>query len=73
MNAYVLPSPMMVFKENVYWRSNMSFKKETEKFVLLQVKVLIQIIVMFRTEKNFVRIFFIHCQSPFKRDTKHFH
>ena len=56
----VLPSTMMVFKENVYWRSNMSFKKETEKFVLLQVKVLIQIIVMFRTEKKFVRIFIIH-------------
>ena len=56
----VLPSTMVVFKENVYWRSNMSFKKETEKFVLLQVKVLIQIIFMFRTEKKFVRIFIIH-------------
>ena len=30
----------------------MSFKKETEKIVLLQMKGLIQIIVKFRTEKN---------------------
>ena len=43
-----------VFKENVYWWNNMSFKKETEKIVLLQVKGLIHIIVKFRTKKNCV-------------------
>ena len=36
----------VVFKKT--WRNNISFKKETEKIVLLQV---IQIIVRFRTEK----------------------
>ena len=40
---------MVVFKKT--WRNNISFKKETEKIVLLQVKGLIQIIVKFRTEK----------------------
>ena len=30
-----------VFKENVSWRNNVSFKKETEKIVLLQMKGLI--------------------------------
>ena len=34
------------------WRNNISFKKETEKIMLLQLKGLIQIIVKFRTEKN---------------------
>ena len=38
-------------KENVQWRSNISFKKDTEKVVLLQVKNLIQIIFKFRDEK----------------------
>ena len=36
----------------------MSFKKETEKIVLLQVKGLIQIIVKFRTEKNLCTFFY---------------
>ena len=36
----------------------MSFKKETEKIVLLQVKGLIQIIVKFRTEKNICACFY---------------
>ena len=40
-----------VFKENVYWKSNVSFKKETEKIVLLQMKDLIHFIVKFRTKK----------------------
>ena len=38
----------------------MSFKKETEKIVVLQVKRLIKIIAKFRTEKKFVHIFIIH-------------
>ena len=38
----------------------MSFKKETEKILVLQVKGLIKIIVKFRTEKKFVHIFIIH-------------
>ena len=46
----------------------MSFKNETEKIVLLQVKGLIQIIVKFRTEKKFVHIFIMH-DSPFERGT----
>ena len=33
------------------WRNNISFKKETEKIVLLQMKDLIQIIVKFRAVK----------------------
>ena len=33
-----------LFKEYVYWRSNMSFKKVNEKIVLLQVKDLIHIV-----------------------------
>ena len=44
----------------------MSFKKETEKIVLLQVKGLIQIIVKFRTEKKIAHIFIIH-QSSFEK------
>ena len=40
-----------VFKENVKWRNNMSFKKDAEKIVLLKVKCLIHI-VKFRTKKN---------------------
>ena len=42
----------------------MSFKKETEKIVLLQVKVLIHIIVKFRTKKNCV-FYHLH-QSSFR-------
>ena len=41
----------MMVKENVYLRNNVSFKKETEEIVLLQVKGLI-IIAQVRTEKN---------------------
>ena len=40
---------MVVFKKT--GRNNISFKKETKKMVLLQVKDLIQIMVQFRTEK----------------------
>ena len=40
-----------VFIENVYWKCNVSFKKETEKIVLLQMKDLIHFIVKFRTKK----------------------
>ena len=40
-----------VFKENIQRRNNISLKKDTKKFLLLQVKDLIQIIVNFRTEK----------------------
>ena len=46
-----------VFKENVKWRNNMSFKKDTEKIVLLKVKGLIHI-VKFRTKKKFA--YFYH-------------
>ena len=40
---------MVVFKKT--WRNNISFKKEIEKIVSLQVKGLIQIIVKFKNEK----------------------
>ena len=40
-----------VFKENVKWRNNMSFKRDAEKIVLLKVKGLIHI-VKFRTKKT---------------------
>ena len=40
------------------WRNNISFKKATEKIVLLQLKGLIQIIVKFRTEKNICACFY---------------
>ena len=46
---------MVVFKKT--WRNNISFKKETEKIVLLQMKGLIQIIVKFRTKKICARTF----------------
>ena len=41
---------MVMFKKT--WRNNISFKKETEKIVLSQVKDLIQIIAKFRTEMH---------------------
>ena len=41
---------MVRWKENVSW-GNISFKKDTENFVLLQVEVLMQIFVKFRAEK----------------------
>ena len=47
----------------------MTFKKETEKIVLLQVKGLIHIIVKFRTEK-YLHISIIH-QSTFWEE--HYH
>ena len=40
----------------ITWRNNISFKKETEKIVLLQMKGLIQIIVKFMTVK-YLRMF----------------
>ena len=40
---------MVVFKKT--WRNNISFKKEIEKIVSLQVKGLIKIIVKFKNEK----------------------
>ena len=46
----------VVFKKT--WRNNISFKKETEKIVLLQMKGLIQIIVKFRTVK-YLRMFLL--------------
>ena len=45
------------------WRNNISFKKETENIVLLQVKGLIQIIVKFRTEKNICACFYHRHQT----------
>ena len=42
-------SVIVAFKKTQ--RNNISFKKETEKIVLLQVKGLIKIIVKFRTEE----------------------
>ena len=41
---------MVRWKENVSW-GTISFKKDTENFVLLQVEVLMQIFVKFRAEK----------------------
>ena len=40
---------LVCLKQNSKWRNNISFKKDTEKFVLLQG--LIKIIVRFRAEK----------------------
>ena len=34
------------------WKNNISFKKDTEKVVLLTVKGLIQVIVKLKAEKN---------------------
>ena len=48
----------------------MSFKKETEKIVLLQVKGLIHIIVKFRTEKYLHNS--INHQSNFSEGHHHF-
>ena len=42
----------MCLTENALWINNISFKKDTEKVVLLQVKGLIQFIVQFRTDKT---------------------
>ena len=49
LSSFKYRSVMVVFKKT--WRSNISFKKETEKIVLLQMKGLIQIIAKFRTVK----------------------
>ena len=49
LSSFKCRSMMVVFKKT--WRDNISFKKKTEKIVLLQVKGLIQIIVKFRTDK----------------------
>ena len=53
-----------MFKENVTWRNNMSFKKDTEKIVLLKVKDLINI-VKFRSKKK-LHISIIRHQSSFR-------
>ena len=49
LSSFKCRSVVVVFKKT--WRNNISFKKKTEKIVLLQVKGLIQIIVKFRTDK----------------------
>ena len=49
LSSFKCRSMMVVLKKT--WRNSISFKKETEKIVLLQVKGLIQIILKFRTEK----------------------
>ena len=49
LSSFKCRSMMIVLKKR--WRNSNSFKKETEKIVLLQVKDLIQIILKFRTEK----------------------
>ena len=49
LSSFKCRSMMIVLKKT--WRNSNSFKKETEKIVLLQVKDLIQIILKFRTEK----------------------
>ena len=48
------------------WPKNISFKKETEKIVLLQLKGVIQIIVKFRTDKKYLCMFlsFIKHKHP---------
>ena len=60
-----------VFKENIQRRNNISLKKDTEKFLLLQVKDLIQIIVNFRTEKFWAH--FYHLLNIFLRGKKAVH
>ena len=56
----------MCLKEYVLWKNDNSFKKNTEKVVLLQVKDLMQIIVKFNIEKVFRK--FLPCTKyPFKR------
>ena len=52
-------------KENIKLRNGISFRKDTEKTVLLQVKLLIEIIVKFRAEKNLCT--FVSCtKHPFE-------
>ena len=50
---------MVRLKENVQWINDISFKKYTEKIVLLQLNDLIHVIV-FRAEKIFVHVSIIH-------------
>ena len=50
---------MVRLKENVQWINDISFKKYTEKIVLLQLNDLIHVIV-FRAEKFFVHVSIIH-------------
>ena len=49
LSSFKYRSVMVMFKKT--WRNNISFKKETEKVVLLEVKGLTQITVKFRTDK----------------------
>ena len=51
---------MAYLKKDVLWRNDISFKKDTEKIVLLQVKKgLIQIIVKFKGENSLIT--FLSC------------
>ena len=55
-----------VFKENVQWKNNISFKNDTEKIVLiLQMKDLMQIFLKFRAEKILCR-FLLSTKHPFE-------
>ena len=62
-----------VFK--MLWRNNISFQKNTEKVVLIQVKDFVQIIVKFKAEKHFLHSPIIHIRhrtlNIFLRDTKY--
>ena len=58
----------MMVKENVYLRNNVSFKKETEEIVLLQVKGLIIIV---RSGLKKTCACFYHPPNTLLRDTKY--
>ena len=57
-----------LFKEYVYWRSNMSFKKVNEKIVLLQLKDLIHIVSSYIGLKKNLCTFLMSTSHPFERD-----
>ena len=48
---------MMCLKGNVSWRNNISFKKDTEKVVLIQVKGFIQSFVKFKQRRFCTRFY----------------
>ena len=53
----------MRLKENVLWKNNISFKKDTEKVVLLLLKRLIQFNVKFRAEQICLHVSTMHQTS----------
>ena len=59
---------MVCFKENDYWRNDISFEKDTKNVAWLQV--LMKIIVKFRV-KNILWTFASCTKHPFEEHEKH--